>query len=173
MKTKVQQHPRIKSYKQEVWKDIKDTNGDYQVSNLGRVKSLKTNKERILKPAIRSTRDRHLHVILCMNGVKRSWYVHHLVALTFIGDPPKQELVCCHNDDNPYNNHVGNLRWDTQLENCIEGKSTKLRKDDIGAIRAMLAEGQLTHREIGEMFGVSKHCISNISINRRWHWLKT
>ena len=82
----------------EIWKNIKDYEGCYQVSNLGRIKSLsrkvwngKTHfwtSERILKPG--RDRDGYFLVNLSKNGKSKTEKVHRLVAKTFIPNPEKK-----------------------------------------------------------------------------------
>ena len=55
-------------------------------------------------------------VAINKEGVKRRLQVHRLVLLAFVGPCP-DGMVCCHNDGNKQNNHVSNLRWDTQASN--------------------------------------------------------
>ena len=72
--------------KKEIWKPIKGYEGLYQVSNFGRVKSLKFGKEKILKQSI-DKKTGYLHVVLCKNGILKTYYVHRLVAEAFIDNP--------------------------------------------------------------------------------------
>ena len=72
----------------EVWKDIEGYEGYYQVSNLGRVKSLKWNKERILKPFVDSSK--YQRVKLSSNLKEKNFLVHRLVAIAFITDGREQ-----------------------------------------------------------------------------------
>ena len=69
----------------EEWKDIKGYEGKYQVSNLGRIKSLNynhTKKEKILD--IKPRKDGYMYVGLFKNGKRKSFKVHRLVAEAFI-----------------------------------------------------------------------------------------
>ena len=104
-------------YTQEVWKNIDGFN-DYMVSNLGRVKSFKQNKETILKGYIRI--DGYIGVSLSNNNDKRiTKQVHQLVAEAFIhktefnpdGSNINGILCVNHKDGNKLNNTVENLEW--------------------------------------------------------------
>ena len=66
----------------EQWKDIKGYEGLYQVSNLGRVKTIKTNKIRKLE----KVRSGYLRVMLCKNNKSERFLVHRLVAEAFINN---------------------------------------------------------------------------------------
>ena len=92
----------------EVWKDIDEYEGLYQVSNLGRVKSIGYKKERILKPG--RDKDGYLFVSLCKNHKIKYCRIHRLVALTFIPNPNNLPEVN-HKDEDKTNNRVKNLEW--------------------------------------------------------------
>lgn len=115
---------------EEIWKDIEGYEGLYQVSNLGRVKSLgngKSNnsKERIKKQTNTNTRG-YLQVQLSKDGSKKMFLVHRLVASAFIPNPNDLETVN-HKDENKENNSVKNLEWMTNKDNKTysSGKSIK------------------------------------------------
>lgn len=112
---------------QEIWKDIKEYEGLYQVSNLGNVKSLKryvnTNggakrlvKEKILKPIIDNTN--YYVVSLWKNNVCQRAHIHRLVVETFISNIYHKPYVN-HKDGNKLNNNVNNLEWCTPKENNL------------------------------------------------------
>lgn len=106
----------------EVWKSL-DFLGypDYEVSNIGRVKSLK-GKERILKYG--KTKDGYLLVALSKNRNRKTFLVHRLVALAFILNP--ENLPCVnHKDENKENNHVDNLEFCTYSFNINYGTRNK------------------------------------------------
>lgn len=114
----------------EYWKDIKDYEGLYQVSNYGRVKSLnwhRTGEERVLKG--QKVGSGYLHIGLCKNGKKKHFKIHRLVAQAFIPNPDNLPEVN-HKDENPSNNFVGtkennfkdgNLEWCTAKYNINYG----------------------------------------------------
>ena len=100
---------------EEIWKDIPEYEGLYQVSNLGRVKSLMFNKEKILKQA---NTNGYLQVRLCKNKIKK-FLVHQLVSMAFLNHKPCGfNLVIDHINDNPSDNRVENLQIVTQRYNC-------------------------------------------------------
>ena len=99
----------------EVWKDIVGYEGHYQVSNLGRVKSIKFGKEKILKQAF--DKDGYLQSVLSKNNKHITFLTHRLVAKAFI-DNPNNYCEINHKDENKQNNCVDNLEWcDRQYNN--------------------------------------------------------
>lgn len=96
----------------QIWKDIKDYEGLYQISNDGQVKSLIKNK--ILKPYIH--KDGYLVVRLYLNKQQKHFFVHRLVAQAFIPNINNLPIIN-HLDCNPQNNNVENLEWCTQSQN--------------------------------------------------------
>lgn len=99
----------------EIWKIIENY-GNYMVSNLGRVKSLKTST--ILKE--RSTKEGYVRVVLWEKGKGKSCLIHRLVAQAFIPNPDSLPEVN-HKDENKLNNSVENLEWCTHQYNCNYG----------------------------------------------------
>lgn len=95
----------------EIWKDIEGYEGLYQVSNEGRVKSLRNNK--ILKP---SNLEKYPIVIFSVDGKRFGKKVHRLVAEAFIPNPQNLPQVN-HKDENKTNNNVQNLEWCDQNYN--------------------------------------------------------
>lgn len=104
----------------EEWKDIAEYESYYQVSDIGRVKRKDTGK--ILKNNIRNGYE---YVTLCVNGQRKKFYVHRLVAIAFIPNPNLYEQVN-HKDGNKSNNKVSNLEWCTQKENLLHAFRTGL-----------------------------------------------
>lgn len=113
----------------EVWKDIEGYEGLYQVSNMGRVKSLgATNRvgwhlrEKILKQTIEPKG--YLKVGLRKNNKIQTVRVHRLVANAFLPNPFNLPQVN-HKDENKTNNHVENLEWCTNKYNNNYGSKPK------------------------------------------------
>ncbi len=104
----------------EIWKDIKGYEGIYQVSNTGKIKSIKRNI--ILKNIIHHYG--YLIVQLNKNGVGKDFSVHRLVAGAFIPNTDNLPQVN-HKDENKLNNNVENLEWCTAGYNTNYGTRNK------------------------------------------------
>lgn len=104
----------------EIFKDIEGYEGSYQVSNEGRVKSLKYRKEHILKP---SNSRGYLRVALCKNNKRNDYSIHRLVASAFIDNPEGLNEVN-HIDEDKTNNYVENLEWCSHAFNINHGTRT-------------------------------------------------
>ena len=107
--------------KQEIWKDIPGYEGMYQVSNYGRVMSLRyhqTKFPKILKPNLTGE---YAYVNLSINSHYRSIKIHRAVAICFIPNPENKQFVN-HKDGDKFNNHVDNLEWVTAAENAAHAK---------------------------------------------------
>jgi hypothetical protein len=114
----------------EVWKDVVGFEGLYQVSNMGRVRSLPrtvnrsdgkryTNPASVLTPRYRSDKlVKYFAVKLYKDWQNKDYSIHRLVAEAFIHNPENKPQVN-HIDCNPANNNVSNLEWVTQKENSI------------------------------------------------------
>lgn len=96
----------------EVWKDIVGYEGKYQVSNIGRVKSLKDNHGNYREKILRSRADKYgyLYVSLCKGGKVKTYKVHRLVAIAFV-DGYFEGAVVNHKDECKDNNAWTNLEW--------------------------------------------------------------
>jgi len=106
----------------EIWKSI-EGHESYEVSNLGRVKSLKCNKERILRPSV-DNGSGYLKVNLYKNTKMKTKKVHQLVAIAFLNHKPNgHKLVVDHVNTAKTDNRLVNLQIITHRENI--SKDTK------------------------------------------------
>lgn len=105
---------------EEVWKDVKNYDGLYQVSNLGNVKSLnrKGTKGGLIKQDLR--KDGYLQVHLTKNRKMKNYLVHRLVAEAFISNLNNLEEIN-HKDENKQNNKLDNLEFCTRKYNMNYG----------------------------------------------------
>ena len=99
----------------EIWKTIKEYNGDYEVSNYGNVRTNIGTTPRLLKPYFL---DGYAFVHLRGKNIR----IHRLVAAAFIENPNNYECVN-HKDYNRLNNHVENLEWCTKKYNAIYSRT--------------------------------------------------
>jgi len=113
---------KIFKMKNEIWKDIIGYEGLYQISSLGRVKSLgndKSKKEKILKNILNGSG--YFQVGLYKNNKNIVKRVHQLVAIAFLNHKPcGHKLVVDHINDNQTDNRVDNLQIITQRENAYK-----------------------------------------------------
>ena len=106
----------------ETWMPVMGFEGFYEVSDMGRVRSVDrvTNDGRHVKGVLRkpkpSGKTGHLWLPLWRDGASKGVTIHRLVLEAFIGSCPKG-MEGCHNDGDPSNNRLDNLRWDTRSEN--------------------------------------------------------
>ena len=104
---------------------------NYQISNLGNVRNISTNK--VLKPA--PDKDGYLRVGLTKESKQRSFRVHRLVAEVFLENPNGYKQVD-HIDRNPANNLFHNLRWVSHSENQINrGISSRNKSGIVGVFQ--------------------------------------
>lgn len=119
---------------QEIWKDIKNYEGLYKISNFGNVKSLPRKRtiknERLLNYTINNKG--YKVITLCKNSKPKMFLIHRLVAMAFIPNLNNKPFVN-HKDSNPLNNCASNLEWCTQKENLKYswdyGNNYKYRKN--------------------------------------------
>lgn len=98
----------------ELWKQI-EGHPKYWISSEGRAWSEKTN--RFLTPSQVSEKDKHQKYSITENNVKKRYFIHRLVMMTFcpINNPENYQVN--HIDGDPTNNRLENLEWTTEKEN--------------------------------------------------------
>jgi hypothetical protein len=153
----------------EIWVEIKNYEGLYEASNLGRVRNA---DGLILKQHINT--HGYLQCNLSKNNVKKAFRIHRIIADSFIPNPKRKEQVN-HLDGVKTNNYVNNLEWCTRIENMrhanengLINKVKKLSHPDVVEIREN--KHNLTHAELGKMYGVSQTQISRIIAFKEWNF---
>ena len=173
----------------EVWEDIPNYEGFYQVSDVGRVRSMdrvitdrdgimRKYKGRVLKPSI--IHSGYEQVRLCNDGGCNAKKVHRLVLETFEPHVNMGDLDVNHIDGNKLNNRLTNLEWLTRRDNVLHAydigllnsvgernPSAKLSKVDILEILERLDTGEL-QKNIASDYGVGLATISNINTGYTW-----
>lgn len=169
----------------EEWKDIEGFEGYYQVSSLGRVRSLDRMVRSAVKSGYRTSRGivmrqdvgrfGYCRVPLSMKRKTVAYLIHRLVATAFIPNPNNHPAVN-HIDGNKLNNAVENLEWITHQGNIIHSIGLGLTKIGDSHPRAILNSEQVAFirsskekgRRLAERFGVKEVTISAIRHNRIW-----
>lgn len=176
---------------EEVWEDIKGYEGLYQISNLGKVKSLARKRycgHKYSKPQLRKGRILKQHydylgykrVRLSKNQKTKTLTLHRLLAINFIENPYNKPNIN-HIDGDKSNNDLNNLEWCTQKENVQhsyelglskarkgeDNNKSKLKVKDVKEIRR-LHKQKMTQTDIAKMFDVSIANISEIVNFKTW-----
>lgn len=117
--------------KDEIWKDIVGYEGHYEVSNYGKIRSIKRGFPRILR--LKLNNKGYYCVALCKDGIVKDFKVHRIVGAAFVEGFSRERKEIDHIDGNPRNNHISNLRWVTHSENLSNPLTkAKLRPYKIG-----------------------------------------
>lgn len=168
----------------EQWRSIPGFEDRYLISNLGNVKSLPNsvrNSELALKPTVHKTG--YLIVNLTKakpdgGWVQKNFWLHRLVLEAWVGECP-ENMLACHNDGNPRNCRLSNLRWDSYSNNQKDrekhGTSNHgekngmavLTEEQVKEIKSLLSQ-QVPQNKIAKIFRVSRSAIAHISQGRRW-----
>lgn len=170
----------------EEWRPIPGYEGLYMASNLGRIRSL----DRVV-PCLRGTRIHrgrvlkqgahplgYMMVATCSHGERESHAVHRLVIRAFKG-VPGEGMQTCHNDGNPANNHISNLRYDTTVNNHADKRKhgtllmgeacaySTITDDIVIEMRQRRASGESLPSLVKD-YGMSKANISRICRGELW-----
>ena len=156
----------------ENWRPVVGYEGEYEVSDLGRIRSLLWDDGPRVLSARRHTKYGHLAVDL--KGKAKS--VHRAVYEAFVGEIPGNEVIR-HLDGNPANNALSNLKTGSRSENFHDcyaygGRHGhgKLHREDVQRIRQLLAQN-VPQVEIAKRFGVNRGTISKIKTGRTFSYI--
>lgn len=169
----------------EIWKDVTGYEGLYQVSSMGRVRSVmrvvsKTNCTQKLNGKILSlTTNSHGYIAVSLhkNKKRKTMKLHRLVAIEFVVNKYNKQYIN-HIDGNKTNNMPSNLEWATPSENNQHAYDTGLKSPDNSdgsklsyklayEIRGKINNGD-SQRLLSHEYGVSEATISMIKTNKIW-----
>jgi len=172
----------------EKWKAITGYEGAYEVSDLGRVRSLDRtiqhpNGPRFVRGKVlkcRKSRRGYFRVSLKSHQRQQQFSVHVLVARAFIPNPNNKPEVNHKNGKQKWNNSVSNLEWATKEENAQHASEndlvawgsrnfgSKISTKDVLAIRKRYAAGGITQTALAKQYGIKQPQVSAIVLYQSW-----
>lgn len=173
----------------EEWRNIVGWGGKYQISNLGRLKSIggKFSKSHPNGFVTIGSIDVLGYRVITMRrpGMRLQCRVHTLVATAFLKKPRNGKTYWVnHKDGNKLNNNVSNLEWVLPKDNCAHAVKTglfnlkgenhpmsKLTQEQVLKMRE-LRNGGMTYSNLGLSFGISRRQASDVVRGVNWGWLK-
>jgi len=171
---------------EETWRPIIEFDGNYDVSDKGRVRSwlrcgmgaaIRRDEPIVLSPKVDRHGYRRFALVCQRSGSRKMRLVHRLVLITFVGPCPKG-MECCHWNGDSTDNRVENLRWDTRFGNkrdsarhgnILRGEQQHAAKLNVQKVREIreLAE-TMPLKLLAERFGVSGGTISQVVNRKTW-----
>lgn len=167
----------------EQWRDIIGYESIYIVSDQGRIKRIASGQGAVAgKILIPINTGGYPSVNLFCNGIRKLLKIHSLVLEAFVGSRPIG-MECCHNDGNPMNSKLNNLRWGTHSENMLDSvkhkthcypntrgqKNGKAKLTDIQVkkIKHLIISG-ISCKQIAKLFHVHSTTIYYIAAGKTW-----
>lgn len=164
------------------WMPIKGFEDAYEVSDQGEIRSIGRMRKRGAGQSWQEgqlmkqwTQGSYLYCDLRKNGTKTKARVHVVVLEAFIGKRPSG-MLACHNNGDPLDNRLCNLRWATAQENMADklkhgthkfgSANPKAKLTELEAQKIKLATG--TYSEIAKQYGVCKATVTHIKSGRNW-----
>lgn len=174
---------------EEIWRDVSNYEGLYQISNFGKVRTLTrkikccSGKYRIILSQIKKPRkdkDGYMMVDLSKNCSPRTFKIHRLVLEAFKG---KSNLQCNHKNGIKNDNRLCNLEYVTAKQNIVHAIKNGLRLPNLGEKNGMSRlkekdvifikknKNKYKQKKLAEIFGVDPSTISVILNNKTWRFL--
>lgn len=175
---------KLRKIDDEVWRTVPDSNGRYEVSNYGRIKSYAYNKTEGLIMKCHVIHGFKFVQLALANKKIRKAYLHKLVAEIWIPRPSEKHTIVTHLDANLLNNHISNLEWHTK-ESLVEQhrkiakksnpasrrikaiRHGKLGEADVMLLKSMLERG-VVQAKIAKLFRISEMQVTRIKRGENW-----
>jgi len=153
-----------------IWKDVVGYEGRYEVSDMGQVRNAKT--KQVLRPGMTGSKRKsgQYPAVGLRHNPTRLDKVHLLVLAAFRGPKPSG-AIGMHQDDDPRNNRLSNLRWGTHTDNARDtarkrrGGSQKLGPEDVAVVRDMRTAG-VPGKDVAALFQVSMQRVCDLHKGR-------
>jgi hypothetical protein len=182
-KNPITEQKRLRKIDDEIWKDVANSNGKYQVSNYGRVRSFAYDSEnpRVMKQCIINNFNA---VSLKINMKSTTIYTHKLVAAAWLEKPDENSKHVIHLDYNVRNNHVANLKYATHEDVVLHQRerekdpnrkkqinNSKLNEKDVAILKSMIERG-VPNVTIAKLFRISDMQVVRIKRGENWGHVK-
>ena len=168
----------------ELWKPIPGYEGHYEAGDQGNIRSMDRRVRSRMGTRIFPGRvlKQYLHpsgyytVNLSFESQVTGFKVHRLVLAAFRGPCP-EGFYGCHNDGDPLNNRLTNLRWDAPSGNSedqqihgtqVKGETHGMARLTEDAVRAIKRRTDSTAADVAQTFGISVHTVRAIRKGKRW-----
>lgn len=165
------------------WRSPPGYEGEYEVSDDGQVRSLKTRTSAVAGKVLSQSlhADGRLFVTLTKDGKWKPVAVHRLVCGAFHGPAPFPRAHACHGDGEPLNNRQENLRWATAKENHADrdrhGRTARGERQGLSKLKTsevkMIINSSLSAKELASFFGISTTLVYNIRKRKVWKHVGT
>lgn len=164
----------------EIWKEVKGFENDYEISNLGRLRT----KERFVKhykggvrkyksqlKKIRLNANGYLRCNLKKDGKRYDFTIHKLVALSFLKEDKKRVFVN-HKNGIKTDNRLQNLEWCTLSENTKHAVKNRLIKTKLSDKEAMeIKNSKLSNRKLSKIYGIGSTVVWRIKNGKAYKHL--
>lgn len=154
----------------EIWK-LHPTWTNYEISNYGKVRNKTT--QQTLNGTKNGNGYIRIHVIDIVNNIRKHEFLHKLVLETFIGPRPKGKIIRYYPDQDPSNNRLDNLSYNTSQQNNYDRiendtyNQAKLTPEMVLEIKEYIKQG-ISGKLLSEEYKISRAIISNIGNNNIW-----
>jgi hypothetical protein len=169
--------PKLEKW-QEIEFNVDLPHAKYEISNYGQVKSYSTRETgKIIKGS--NVNGYQAIMIRFDKRITQSYYVHRLVAETYIPKDSDDQVYVTHIDYDKSNNHISNLRWVSERQLADHNNKNprvmkkritgyKLTESDVRVIKKMLKNEKTRYSQIARQFGITHTQLNRIRKGQNW-----